>query len=141
MTEQSLKTKAAMGMAWSFLGTFATQGINFIIGIVLARLLMPSDYGLIGMLAILFAISQLFIESGFSSALIQKIDRTEVDYSTIFYFNLIHSFIKFWITVCNIRIINLFLYVLIKDVMNTALEEVVAKYESKNGVIKPIPKK
>lgn len=79
-------------MAWSAFGTFSTQGISFIIGIILARLLMPADYGLIGMLAIFFAVSQLFVESGFSSALIQKIDRTETDYSTIFYFNLLVSF-------------------------------------------------
>lgn len=88
----SLKSKAAKGMAWSAFGTFSTQGISFVIGIILARLLMPADYGLIGMLAIFFAVSQLFVESGFSSALIQKIDRTETDYSTIFYFNLLVSF-------------------------------------------------
>ena len=75
-------------MVWSAFGSFSTQGIRFIIGIILARLLMPSDYGLIGMLAIFFALSQLFVESGLSNALIQKKDRTDVDYSTIFYFNL-----------------------------------------------------
>ena len=91
MSNQSLKSKAAKGMAWSAFGIFSTQSISFVIGIILARLLMPADYGLIGMLAIFFAVSQLFIESGFSSALIQKIDRTETDYSTIFYFNLLVS--------------------------------------------------
>lgn len=87
----SLKSKAAKGMVWSAFGTFSSQGISFIIGIILARLLTPSDYGLIGMLAILFAVSQLVVESGFSNALIQKIDRTESDYSTIFYVNLFAS--------------------------------------------------
>lgn len=85
----SLKSKAAKGMAWSAFGTFSSQGISFVIGIILARILMPADYGLIGMLAIFFAVSQIFVESGFSNALIQKIDRTETDYSTIFYFNLL----------------------------------------------------
>jgi len=97
LPNQSLKSKAAKGMAWSAFGTFSSQGISFVIGIILARLLMPSDYGLIGMLAIFFAVSQLLVESGFSNALIQKIDRTETDYSTIFYFNLLVSFLIYLI--------------------------------------------
>jgi len=84
-------------MIWSAFGSFAVQGISFAIGIILARLLLPSDYGLIGMLAVFFAISQLFVESGFSNALIQKIDRTEVDYSTIFYFNFLVSLVFYFI--------------------------------------------
>jgi O-antigen/teichoic acid export membrane protein len=89
----SLKSKATRGMIWSAFGTFSSQGISFIIGIILARILMPSDYGLIGMLAIFFAFSNMIIESGFANALIQKIDRTESDFSTIFYFNLLVSII------------------------------------------------
>lgn len=91
MKKESLKTKAAKGMAWSSMGTFASRGIGFVIGIILARILTPSDYGLIGMLAIFFAISQIFIDGGLSKALIQKIDRDETDYSTIFYYNLLVS--------------------------------------------------
>jgi teichuronic acid exporter len=86
---QSLKTKTINGLIWNTIDKFAVQGIGFGIGIVLARILMPSDYGLIGMLAIFIAISQLMIEGGFSSALIQKHKPTNVDYSTIFYFNFI----------------------------------------------------
>lgn len=89
----SLKSKATRGMIWSAFGTFSSQGISFIIGIILARILMPSDYGLIGMLAIFFAFSNMIIESGFANALIQKIDRTESDFSTIFFFNLLVSII------------------------------------------------
>lgn len=95
--DSSLKSKAAKGMAWSAFGTFSSQGISFIIGIILARILMPSDYGLIGMLAIFFAFSNMIIESGFANALIQKIDRTESDYSTIFFFNFIVSVIIYLI--------------------------------------------
>lgn len=84
-------------MVWSAFGSFASQGISFVIGIILARILMPADYGLIGMLAIFFALSQLFVESGFSNALIQKIDRTETDFSTIFYFNLSVSIVLYLI--------------------------------------------
>lgn len=91
MQNESLKNKALAGMVWKAVEKIAGTGISFIIGVILARILMPSDYGLIGMLAIFFAFTELFIDSGFSSALIQKKDRTEVDYATIFYFNLIVS--------------------------------------------------
>jgi teichuronic acid exporter len=84
----SLKNRALTGMVWNSIEKLAIQGISFVIGIILARILMPADYGLIGMLAIFFAFSDLFVGSGFSMALIQKPERTEVDYSTIFHFNL-----------------------------------------------------
>jgi O-antigen/teichoic acid export membrane protein len=74
---------------WSFVENLANQGTNFIIGIVLARLLVPRDFGLIGMITIFIAISQSFIDSGFSQALIRKKDCTQADYSTVFYFNLL----------------------------------------------------
>lgn len=93
----SLKSKATRGMVWSAFGTFSSQGISFTVGIILARILMPSDYGLIGMLAIFFAFSNMIIESGFANALIQKIDRTESDFSTIFFFNLLVSVIIYLI--------------------------------------------
>ena len=84
-------------MAWNSVEKFAIQGIGFVIGIILARILMPSDYGLVGMVAIFFAFSELFVGSSFSMALIQKEDRTEVDYSTVFHFNLIVSLIIYFI--------------------------------------------
>jgi len=87
MSDQTLKKKAVKGVFWNAVDKFGTQAISFIIGIVIARILMPADYGLIGMLAIFFAFSELFVNSGFSSALIQKKNRTETDYSTIFFFN------------------------------------------------------
>ncbi len=89
MPEKSLKNKTINGIAWSAFDKIVGSGISFILGVVLVRILMPADYGLIGMLAIFFAISELFVGSGFSSALIQKNDRTEIDFSTIFYFNLV----------------------------------------------------
>ena len=87
MPDQTLKSKTVNGIFWNAVDKFGTQAISFVIGIILARILMPSDYGLIGMLAIFFAFSELFINSGFSSALIQKKDRSDTDFSTIFYFN------------------------------------------------------
>lgn len=84
-----LKDKAISGVKWNAIGRFSTQGVNFIIGLILARLLSPSDYGVVGMVGIFFAIAQTFIDSGFGSALIRKNDCTDEDYSTAFYFNVI----------------------------------------------------
>jgi O-antigen/teichoic acid export membrane protein len=95
MPQQSLKNKAVSGIIWNAIEKFSVQSLQFIIGIVLARLLMPEDFGLIGMLTIFMAISQLFVDSGFSKALIQKQNRTKTDYSTVFYFNLVISVIVY----------------------------------------------
>ncbi|WP_251623404.1 lipopolysaccharide biosynthesis protein [Odoribacter lunatus] len=85
----SLKQKTIVGIFWSCIERFSVQGIQFVIMIVMARLLLPSDYGMIGMLAIFIAVSQTIIDSGFSNALIRKTDRSETDYSTVFYFNIV----------------------------------------------------
>ena len=84
-----IKSQSLSGVKWSAIERFANQGINFGIGIVLARLLTPSDFGIVGMLAIFMAVSQSFIDSGFSNALIRKKDVTEADFSTVFYFNIV----------------------------------------------------
>lgn len=83
----SLKSQATRGMMWVAIEKFALQGGQFVIGIVLARLLMPKDFGLIGMLSVFIAIAQSFIDSGMGTGLIQKRDRTDVDFSTVFVFN------------------------------------------------------
>ncbi|MBO4532046.1 MAG: lipopolysaccharide biosynthesis protein [Paludibacteraceae bacterium] len=88
MAKQNLKQKAAAGMVWTSIQKFATIGISFISGIVLARLLTPYDYGCIGMLSIFMVVAESFIDGGFGSALIQKKRPTQVDYSTIFFWNL-----------------------------------------------------
>ena len=84
----SLKEKAVRGMFWSSVERFSVQGIQFVVLVVMARLLTPADYGLVGMLAIFLAVSQSLVDSGFSQALIRKQDRTERDNSTVFYFNI-----------------------------------------------------
>lgn len=86
--EQNLKNKAIKGVAWNFIGTSANKVIQFVITLVLARLLTPADYGLIGMLGFFMGIANTFIDSGFSSALIQQKDRSNEDYCTVFYINL-----------------------------------------------------
>lgn len=87
MTE-SLKHKTLKGAMWSVIERFSVQGVAFVVMIIMARLLNPSDYGLVGMLAIFIAISQSLVDSGFSQALIRKQDRSELDNSTVFFFNI-----------------------------------------------------
>lgn len=83
---KSLKHRAIGGVAWSAVERFSTQGISFLLGIFIARLVAPEEYGLIAMLAIFIDIAQSFVDSGFSNALIQKKDRKSIDFSTVFYF-------------------------------------------------------
>ena len=83
------KHQAVKGVVWSAIERFSVQGIQFVLSLVIARLVSPSDFGLIAMLGIFMAVAQTFVDSGFSNALIQKKDRTEADFSTIFYFNII----------------------------------------------------
>ena len=85
----SLKQKAITGVVWSAIENLSVKGVQFVLGIILARILMPDDYGLIGMIMVFMAISATFIDSGFSKALIQKKDRDEKDFSTVFYFNIV----------------------------------------------------
>ena len=90
----SLKQKTISGVLWSCVERFSVQGIQFVIMVII---LLPSDYGMIGMLAIFIAIAQTLIDSGFSNALIQKKDRSEIDYSTVFYFNIVVGIILYFI--------------------------------------------
>ena len=85
---ETLKKQALNGVIWSSIDRFSMQGIQFILSIIIARQLVPSDYGIIAMLAIFLALAQAFIDSGFSNALIQKQNRTDIDYSTVFFFNI-----------------------------------------------------
>lgn len=85
---KSIKQKAVSGMIWSALQRYSTMFIQFISGIILARLLTPYDYGCIGMLTIFMVLAESFIDGGLGSALIQKKRPTQEDYSTIFFWNL-----------------------------------------------------
>jgi len=93
----SLKQKTITGLTWSFIDNFANNGIQFIVGLILARLLSPGEFGLIGMLTFFIAISQAFIDSGFGQALIRKQNCTEKDYSTVFFFNLFVGLLFYFI--------------------------------------------
>jgi len=97
MSQESLKNKTVKGVVWSSVERFSVQGVQFLVMLVIARLLDPSDFGLVGMLAIFLAVAQSLIDSGFSQALIRKQDRTEVDNSTVFYFNIVVSAVLYLI--------------------------------------------
>lgn len=93
----TLRNKTISGIFWSFLQNVGSQGISIITIIVLARILTPRDFGLIGMLTIFIAISQALVQAGFNQALIQKKDTDEEDYSSVFYINLVASVLLYGI--------------------------------------------
>lgn len=85
------------GIIWSAIDRITVVGIQLIFEIIIARFLLPADYGIIGMVAVFMSIAQAFIDGGFMNALIQKQDRTEIDFSTIFYSCLILSLILYFV--------------------------------------------
>lgn len=95
MSEESLKQKTISGVIWSGFESLSSQGVQFLVMIVIARILGPRAFGLVGMLTVFMAVSQSLIDSGFSQALVRKQDRTETDCSTVFYFNICFSIIVY----------------------------------------------
>lgn len=93
MAEQSLKSKTVKGLGWSAADNITKMGITFIVSIVLARLLSPDEYGLIGILTIFISVFNAIVDSGFTNALIRKKDASDIDYSTVFYTNLVMSIV------------------------------------------------
>lgn len=94
---ESLKQKTAKGVLWSSIEQFSVQIIQFVLGLIMARILSPHDYGLVGMILVFIVIAQVFVESGFANALIRKQNRTEVDYSTAFYFNIVVGIVAYFV--------------------------------------------
>ena len=84
----TLHQKTTSATKWSALDVFIRQGVQFVITIVLARILAPEDFGVIAMLALFIGVASIFMDSGFSSALIQRQNTTRTDESTVFFFNL-----------------------------------------------------
>lgn len=95
MSQQSLKQQTVRGVGWSFVDSMLGQGITFLVGLVLARLLSPDEYGLIGIITIFITIFNFIVDSGFSNALIRKNDATDKDYNTMFIVNMCVSVILF----------------------------------------------
>ena len=97
MAEESLKKRTAKGIFWSSVERFSVQGVYFVVTLIIARVLDPKDYGLVGMLTVFISVAQSFVDSGFTQALIRKKDRTEFDNSTVFFFNIVVSTIFYCI--------------------------------------------
>ena len=95
MADQSLKEKTVKGTFWSAADAFLGQGVTFIVGIVLARLLTPDEYGLIGICIIFNTVLNGIVDSGFSNALIRKNNCTDEDYNTMFFTNLVFSVVLY----------------------------------------------
>lgn len=87
----SVKQQATNSVIWSAVERFSVQGIQFLLALVIARLLGPDAYGTVAMLSFFMAIAQAFIDGGFANALIQKRQKREEDFSTVFYFNIVIS--------------------------------------------------
>ncbi|MBO0588604.1 lipopolysaccharide biosynthesis protein [Sporosarcina sp. E16_8] len=92
-----LKTKTMTGLFWSFADLLANHGVQFVIQILLARLLLPEHFGVIGMILIFIAISNSIVDSGFSQALIRDQQTSQTDYSTVFYFNIMMAAVMYGI--------------------------------------------
>lgn len=105
---QSLKNETVLGVLWSAAERFSVQGIQFLVMLIMARLLTPEDYGIVGMLLVFVSLAQAFVDSGFSQALIRKKNRTDVDNSTVFYFNIVVSVIVYAILYFSAPLISCF---------------------------------
>ncbi len=95
--QSSLKSKTVSGVGWSAVDVLASQGVSFFVGLILARLLTPSEYGLIGIALIFITILSGFVDCGFSNALIRKKEVSDKDYNTMFVTNLTMSIVVFLI--------------------------------------------
>lgn len=100
MESESLGHKAVSGAIWAAIDRFGSMALQFFVNLILARLLTPTDFGTIGMLYIFIAVSMTLAEGGFASALIQKKESTQLDYSTIFLWNLGSSLTLYGIIFC-----------------------------------------
>ena len=85
--EDRLKQKTASGLLWNGVERTASRGIQFVFSILIARILIPSDYGLIAIVNLLISLSDILIDSGLSKALLRKKDKEESDYNVLFFFN------------------------------------------------------
>lgn len=107
--QESLKNKTVKGVAWSGIDNVAKLGVTFLISIVLARLLTPDDYGLLGIIQIVTVVCTALVNAGFSTALIRKKDATDDDYNTSFIVNLVLSLgLYFIIFICSPLIADFF---------------------------------
>lgn len=87
--EPNTKKLVISSLIWKYLERIGCQGVQFVVSIILARLLFPSDYGTITMITVFISISEVFVQSGFNTSLIQKKDADDLDFSSVFYASLV----------------------------------------------------
>jgi teichuronic acid exporter len=104
----SLKQKSLRGITWSFIDNIAGSGVTFLTGIILARILSPQVFGLIGMVTVFFAFANTLIDSGFSIGLIRKVQCSPEEYDTVFYFNVGISSVLYFLLFFTAHIISAF---------------------------------
>ena len=95
MSAPSLKSKVAKGAVWTLLEKMSTQIVTFVVGMILARLLTPDDYGMVALTGIFFAVAGVLVHCGFGEALIQKKDADDLDYNSVFYLNIALSLVTY----------------------------------------------
>ena len=89
MEDNSLKKKTIGGFIWRFAERCGAQGVQFVVSIILARLLAPEDFGVVSLVLVFVNILNVFVDSGMGNALIQKKNSDELDFSSVFYFNIV----------------------------------------------------
>ena len=100
MSGDGLQKKVFSGLIWKFGERIGAQAVSFLVSMILARLLLPADYGVIALITIFIDIANVFVSSGFGSALVQKKDADEIDFSSVFYFSIVMSWVLYGIVFC-----------------------------------------
>mgnify|MGYP000856601895 FL=1 len=106
--DKSLRQKAITGVAWTAFNKFGTMIISFVSNIILARLLMPDDFGTIGIMMVFVSFANIFVDGGFSMSLIQKKEANQNDFSSVFYLNLLMSVLLYILLFVSAPIIDSF---------------------------------
>lgn len=97
MNENSIRNKTLSGLIWRYIERFSVEIVHFVVSIILARILHPSDYGLIGLITVFIAIANIFITNGLPQALVQRKEISNLDFSTVFYYNIVFSVVIYGI--------------------------------------------
>ena len=136
MLDNNLKEQAATSLIWKLFEKFGTQLISFTLSIVLARLLMPEDYGTIALLSIFVQVASVFVQSGFATALVRKEDADDLDFSSVFYFSLAVSIILYLVLFFTAPLIADFYEIpMLKNVLRVmALTIIVGSYNGMQNV-------
>ena len=95
MDDSSLQKKTIFGLFWVFMERIGAHLVSFIVSVILARLLLPEDYGIIALVTVFTSILNVFVSNSFSQALVQKKDADDVDFSSVFYFNIVFSLVLY----------------------------------------------